>query len=179
VTPSSSSHTLSGTVLYYTSLKAVPSVTVSLTDGVGTPITSTTTDVNGVYSFTGVTDGGNYIVVPSKTDGNGAENSGDQIKIGRHIVGLELFDTIYKNIAGDTNNDGALSSSDQIKIGRHIVGLDTNLTSGAWKFYASNVTPTTGNYLTTGLTRTYTSLSADQTNQDFVGVKMGDTNDSW
>ena len=43
--------------------------------------------------------------------------------------------------------------ADQGKIGRRIIGLDSNLPSGAWKFYSSDVTPTTTNYLTAGLTQ--------------------------
>jgi len=94
-------------------------------------------------------------------------------------VGLELFSTIYKTIAADVNNSLGLSSADQIKIGRFIVGLDSNLPSGAWKFYSSNAVLTTANYLTVGLTRTFTNLTADMPSQDFVGIKMGDVNNSW
>jgi hypothetical protein len=53
------------------------------------------------------------------------------------------------------------------------------LTSGAWKFYSSAATLNATNYLITGLTRVYTNLIADAANQDFVGVKMGDVNNSW
>jgi hypothetical protein len=175
-----SPHTISGAIKYYDGIKVIPSATVTLEDGSSNVLATTTTDSSGLYSFSGVADGGNYIVVPTKTDATTqGESAADQIKIGRDIVALELFDTIYKNIAGDTNVDGALSAADQIKIGRHLVGLDALLPSGAWKFYSSAYTPTTPAYLTTGLTRTYTNLTADAVNQDFVGIKMGDVNNSW
>ena len=176
-TPTTS--TISGTIKYYDGVKVIPNVTVILENGVGVQIAITTTDANGAYQFTGVTNAGNYVVKTSKSDNTKGVTSADQTKIGRHIVGLEIFDTIYKKIAGDVNNSGGLTSADQTKIGRFIVGLDNVLTSGNWKFYSSDTTLTTQNYLNTGLTRTYTNLTVDTLNQDFVGIKMGDVNNSW
>ena len=150
-----------------------------LENSVGVQIEATTTSAGGAYQFTDVTNGGNYVVRISKSDNASGLSSADQIKIGRHIVGLELFSTIYKTIAGDVNNSGGLTSADQIKIGRFIVGLDTNLPSGAWKFYPSDAVLNTTNYLTSGQTRTYSNLTADTPNQDFIGIKMGDVNNSW
>lgn len=172
-------HIISGTVKYYDGIKAIPSATVTLEDAVGTQLATTTTDANGAYQFTGVANGGNYVVKVSKGSDTSGLSSADQIKIGRHIVGLELFDTIFKIIAGDVNNSGSLTSADQIKIGRFIVGLDSVLTSGAWKFYPSSAALDATNYLTSAQTRTYSNLIADMTGQDFVGVKMGDVNKSW
>ena len=172
-------YTISGTIKYYDGIKTVSSTTVILEDNIGTQIATTTTNASGTYQFAGVTSGGNYVVRASKSDNASGLSSADQIKIGRHIVGLEPFSTIYKTIAGDVNNSGGLSSADQIKIGRFIVGLDNNLISGAWKFYSSAATLNATNYLITGLTRVYTNLMADAVNQDFVGVKMGDVNNSW
>jgi len=173
------SHTISGIIKYYDGVKVISNATVILENGVGEQIATTITDANGAYQFTSVADGGNYVVRASKSDNNSGLSSNDQIKIGRHIVGLELFSTIFKTIAGDVNNSGGLTSNDQIKIGRFIVGLDSNLPSGTWKFYSSDATLTTQNYLNTGLTRTYTNLTVDTPNQDFVGIKMGDVNNSW
>lgn len=172
-------HTISGTIKYYDGEKAVPNASVILENSIGAQIATTTTDVNGFYQFAGVTNGGDYVVRVSKSDNASGLTGADQGKIGRHIVHLELFDSIYKNIAGDVNNSGGLSGADQGKIGRFIVGLDSNLPSGAWKFYSSNVELTTTNYLTTGLNRTYINLTADSPNQDFIGIKMGDVNNSW
>lgn len=172
-------HSISGTIKYYDGVKVIPNAAVILENSIGIQIASTTTDVNGAYQFAGVTSGGDYVVRVIKSDNALGLTSADQIKIGRHIVGLELFSTIYKTIAGDVNNSLGISSADQIKIGRFIVGLDSNLPSGAWKFYASNAVLTTANYLTVGLTRAFTNLIADMPSQDFVGIKMGDVNNSW
>jgi len=176
---SATGYTISGTIKYYDGIKTVSSTTVILEDNIGTQIATTTTNASGTYQFAGVTSGGNYIVRASKSDNSSGVSGADQGKIGRHIVGLELFDSIYKKIAGDVNNSGGLTGADQGKIGRFIVGLDSNLPSGAWKFYSSAAILNATNYLITGLTRVYTNLIADASNQDFVGVKMGDVNNSW
>lgn len=172
-------HTISGTIKYYDGVKTVPNASVILEDGVGAQIATTTTDINGFYQFTDVAGGGNYVVRVEKSDNAAGLSSADQIKIGRYIVQLELFDTIYKTIAGDVNNSGGLTGADQGKIGRFIVGLDSNLPSGAWKFYSSDAVLTTVNYLTVGLTKVYTNLTTDMLNQNFIGIKMGDVNNSW
>jgi len=124
-------HTISGTVKYYDGIKAVPNAMVALEDNSGTQIANTTTDTNGTYQFTNINRGGNYTIRVSKSDNASGLTSNDQIKIGRHIVGLEIFDSIYKTISGDVNNSGSLTSNDQIKIGRFVVGIDNTLPSGA------------------------------------------------
>ena len=172
-------HTISGTVKYYDGIKAVPNAMVALEDNSGTQIANTTTDTNGTYQFTNINRGGNYTIRVSKSDNASGLTSNDQIKIGRHIVGLEIFDSIYKTISGDVNNSGSLTSNDQIKIGRFVVGIDNTLPSGAWKFYSSDATLNASNYLTTGLTRSYSNLTTNLNNQNFIGIKMGDVNNSW
>lgn len=174
-----SNYTISGTIKYYDGIKTVSSTTVILEDDIGTQIATTTTNASGTYQFAGVASGRNYVVRASKSDNAAGLTGADQTKIRRHIVGLELFDSIYKKIAGDVNISGGLTGTDQTKIRRFIVGLDSNLPSGAWKFYSSDAVLTTLNYLTEGLTRIYTNLIINMSNQDFVGVKMGDVNNSW
>jgi hypothetical protein len=63
-------------------------------------------------------------------------------------------------------------------IARYIVGIIGELSSGDWKFYSSDAALTETNYLTEGLERTF-NLTEDMAGQDFIGVKMGDANNSW
>jgi hypothetical protein len=172
-------YTISGSVKYYDGVKIVPNATVILENSSGTPIATALTNSSGFYQFTNVAGASNYAVRVTKSDGASGLSGTDQTKIRRHIVGLEIFDTIYKIIAGDVNDSGTLSGTDQTKIRRFIVGLDSGLPSGAWKFYSTGATLTTSNYLTTGLIRNLTNLSSDLLNQDFTGIKMGDVNNSW
>lgn len=176
----SATHSISGNVSYYTGLKGISGATVTLENNLGVQINTTTTDSSGAYQFTGVPDGGNYVVRVTKSDlTTSGLSSADQIKIGRHVVGAEPFSQIYKRVAGDVNNSGSLSSADQIKIGRRLVGADSVLISGAWRFYPSGTVVNPANYLSVATTTTYTNLTANMISQDFVGIKMGDTNASW
>ncbi|MDO8490132.1 MAG: S8 family serine peptidase [bacterium] len=173
------SRSISGTVKYYDGVKAIPGATITLTDSNGAVVSVVTTDANGAYQFLDIASGGNYNIQVSKVVSLAGLTSADQIKIGRHIVGQELLASVYKIIAGDVNNSGGLTSADQIKIGRFIVGLDSGFSSGIWKFYSSSIVPTINNYLIIGMTRTIANLAENLVSQDFVGIKMGDVNNSW
>ena len=175
-----STYSISGVVSYYTGLKGVSGATVTLENSLGVQINSTTTNSSGLYLFTGVPDGGNYVVRVTKNDlTTSGLSSADQIKIGRHVVGAEPFSQIYRRVAGDVNNSGSLSSADQIKIGRRLVGTDSFFLSGAWRFYPSATVVNSANYLSVSTTTSYSNLTTDMAGQDFVGIKMGDTNASW
>jgi len=178
LTPLSGS-VISGVAKYYDGVKVVPGATVILENGSGEEIDRATTDANGFYQFTGIANAYDYAVRMEKTDNTKGVSSADQIKIGRHIVGVEPFSSIYKVIAGDVNRSGSLTAADQIKIGRLIVGLDSVLPSGNWMFYPSDADLNTSNYVAYSLKRVYNDLTQDKINQDFVAIKMGDVNNSW
>ena len=179
VTLNNPTRTISGVAKYYDGVKLVSGATVILENGSGEEIDRTTTDANGFYQFTGITNAYDYAVRMEKTDNTKGVSSADQIKIGRHIVGVEPFSSIYKVIAGDVNRSGSLTAADQIKIGRFIVGLDSVLPSGNWMFYPSDANLNTSNYVAYSLKRVYSDLTQDKINQDFVAIKMGDVNNSW
>lgn len=179
VTLNNPTRTISGVAKYYDGVKVVAGATVILEDSSAEEIDRTTTDANGFYQFTGITNGYDYAVRLEKTDNTKGVSSADQIKIGRHIVGLEPFSSIYKVIAGDVNRSGSLTAADQIKIGRFIVGLDSVLSSGNWMFYPSDADLNASNYVAYSTKRAYNDLTQDKVNQDFVAIKMGDVNNSW
>jgi len=116
-----------GTVNYYDGIHQVAYATVMLEDGSHNILTTTTADGNGVYIFSNVTSGQEYYVAVSTssvptTSARGV-TSADQLKIGRHVVGIEIFDSVYKKIAADMNWSGTITSADQLKIGRFFVGM--------------------------------------------------------
>ncbi|MFH1564960.1 MAG: S8 family serine peptidase [bacterium] len=177
----SENFTISGTVKYYDGIKAVPNSTVILENNVGAQIAVAITDASGYYEFTGLENGENYVVKIEKDDAiTSTEVNGlDLTKIVRHITGLETFDSIFKIVASDADETGKINGLDLTKIVRYIVGFDSELPSGDWKFYSSDTVLTEENYLTEEPSKTYTDLTADMTNQNFTGVKMGDVNNSW
>jgi subtilisin family serine protease len=170
---------ISGTVYYYDNVKTVPGATVILENDIGTQLAVTTTTPAGFYQFTDLASG-NYVVRVSKSDtlvSNGIDIF-DLIKTRRHITEIEIFDSIFKKITADVNNDLSVDIFDLIKTRRYIAEIEP-LPPVSWKFYSSEAILTTTNYLTTGLTRTFTNLVADALNQNFVGIKMGDVDNSW
>ncbi|MFH1946818.1 MAG: S8 family serine peptidase, partial [Candidatus Magasanikbacteria bacterium] len=171
-------YAISGTVKYYDGVKVVSNAIVTLEDNIGT-IATTTTDVNGFYEFTGVTAGGDYVVRIFKDDNYSSKGVtvSDLINIKKHTLGTELTN-IFKIIAADFNSNLSISVSDLIMLKKFTLLRIDGRPTFSWKFYSSNATLTTVNYLAVGLTRNFTNLTVDKPNQDFVGVKMGDVNNS-
>ncbi|MFH1522943.1 MAG: S8 family serine peptidase [Patescibacteria group bacterium] len=172
--------TISGTVKYYDGLKPIPDATVILENSNGNQLAAALTNALGFYEFTEVSSGGDYIVRVEKDDNsafNGVSVS-DLIKIRKHLVESEIFNQLFKVIAADVNNSGSVSVADLVKIRRYIAEIDILLPKG-WKFYSSEALLTEENYLTEGLGKTYFNLTTDLNNQNFIGIKMGDVNNSW
>ncbi|MFA6270226.1 MAG: S8 family serine peptidase [Candidatus Paceibacterota bacterium] len=174
------SHTISGIIKYYDGIKVIPNATVILENSIGTQIATTTTNTSGAYQFTEVANGGNYVVRVSKDDNFSSTGVtvSDLIVIKKHTLGTELTD-IYEKIAADFNSSQSITVSDLIMLKKFTLERIDGRPASSWRFYSSNVTPDATNYLTVGQTRTYSNLTANTPNQDFVGIKMGDVNNSW
>lgn len=63
----------------------------------------------------------------------------DIVKIQRHILGLEPFDTPYKWIAADMDNNGRVSSTDIVWLRKLILGLELTVPKNkSWRFINKN-----------------------------------------
>lgn len=152
---------LTGNVTYCLTSGPVPGVAIN---AAGTPALNTTTDVSGNYSLTGL-GGGAYTVTPSKTGGANGIASYDAALIAQNVVNLITF-TECQRLAGDSSGDGSLSSYDSALIAQYVVGIDNPVSKvGTWKFSPPN--------------RTYTSVSGQQTGQNFSGILIGDVSGNW
>ncbi len=152
---------LSGSVTYCLTSGAVPGVAIN---AAGTPALNTTTDASGNYSLTGL-GGGAYTVTPSKTGGANGIASYDAALIAQNVVNLITF-TECQRLAGDSSGDGSLSSYDSALIAQYVVGIDNPASKvGTWKFTPAN--------------RTYTSVSGQQTGQNFSAILIGDVSGNW
>ncbi len=154
---------ITGAVLYCASptSKPVPGVTISLT---GAPGASTTTDPAGNY-LVGNLGSGPYTVTPSKSGDAFGISSYDAALTAQNIVGLISL-TECQRIAADASNDGSLSSFDAAMIGQYSAGISNPQSiAGTWKF--------------TPATRSYPTLTADQSNQNFNAILVGDVSGNW
>lgn len=158
---------------------AIPGVTVTLSgDASGVVITGT----DGLYSFT-VGAGGSYIITPSKSNDivtNNGVTTADISLIRRHVLAAPRLDSPYKIIAADANNSGSVSTAD-IPPTRVVVLSQTAKfppnNSRLWEFVSSYNTDT--NPFPFVKTREYINITTNQTEQNFIGVKIGDVNGSW
>ncbi len=152
---------IAGAVSYCITPKAVPSVTVS---AAGTPSAMTTTNSGGAYQLTGLGVGA-YTVTPTKTGDVNGIASFDAALIAQHVVALATLNSCQQ-LAGDSSGDGGITSFDAALVAQFAVGIANQASKvGTWKF----VPPS----------RSYATLSGDQSNQNYDAVLVGDVSGNW
>ncbi len=161
----------------------------------GNIVINGTTNTNSISDSTGwfninVSEG-NYTLRPTKnndiTKANGV-TSVDVLLVQRHILNTTKIKGAYKLIAADVDGNKAINSVDVLRIKRLILGTDTTFTKTVgtvkidrlWEFVDSAyVFPDTTNPFPFKDSISFANLTSNKTNQTFIGVKLGDVNDSW
>lgn len=143
------------------------------------PIFYTTTST-GEFAFKGLKKFIDYMAVPEK---KGAANQGintlDILQVQRHILGLKKFDTHAKMIAADVDGDEKVSISDIVALRKLILGVSDHFDRlPTWRFVTQ-----------TGMEKEQMyplqevifvgSISKDEKNQNFIGLKTGDVDGSF
>ncbi len=175
---------LGGTILTEQG-EGVDGVLVTLSgDETGT----TMTDANGDYAFT-VPAGSNVTITPtSDMVPKQGVTSLDLAIIQSHIVSGGVINSPYKLIAGNPISLPTFSlnitSADLALIQQVIVifGADFQPNTDSWKFIENSFmfSNPTEPWLDAFTQETaLTGVNSDQLDLDFVGVKMGDVNDTW
>lgn len=141
------------------------------------------TAANGSYSFN-ITQAGNYTVTPSKSNDIATNNgitTADILLTRRHILGIEALHGPYKIIAADVNGSNSISTQDILLMRSVILGNNPTFPNGRlWSFVPSNHTfADPQSPFPFPSSKTYTNLQQSLTNEDFIGIKLGDVNDSW
>lgn len=170
--------TISGTI-ESESGSTVNTVTVALS---GNSTSSDVTSSNGQYSFT-VTAGESYTITPSKSNDIKKDNgisTLDLLLMQEHILQLNSLSSPYKIIAADVDESGSVSTLDILYTRSIILQTATSFPNGKlWSFVNSDYTFSNPlNPFSYEDYRSYSSAS-DQTQQDFIAVKLGDVNDTW
>ena len=137
------------------------------------PLIMTETDSAGGYRVPDEVDRElDYMIVPIKT---GDEPEGlstlDLIKIQKHLLGTEIFDSPFKIIAADANNNRDVSALDLVEIRKVILRLNSEFPNNtSWRFVPqSYVFPDS---TAPWLFPEFSTL--DELN--FIGMKVGDVN---
>ncbi|MCC9166858.1 PKD domain-containing protein, partial [Pontibacter harenae] len=155
-------------------------VVVKLTNGASKQ--AVTTPASGVFSFK-ITGSGSYTLAPAKRNEVEVDNGVttlDIVQIQRHILGVQKLASPYKVIAGDVNNSGSVTTLD-IALIRSLILQSISSFPGnkTWAFVNSDFSfAEPANPFPYDSTRTY-SNAAELSGQDFIGIKLGDVNDSW
>jgi len=149
-------------------------------DGSSSPMSMT--GDNGRYAFMDMPYGGAYNVDPHKDvqPMNGVSTL-DLIYIQRHVLGLQALDSPYKIIAADINHSETVTVADLVELRKLILGIyDTFPANESWRMVDADyefVDPY--NPLDYNFPESY-NISDFTSNMviDFVGVKIGDVNNS-
>jgi hypothetical protein len=153
--------------------------------GVGSGIPSFTThtlsDANGCAHLSSFPAGSSStMVTPNKDDNplNGVSTF-DLVQISKHILGIKPLETPYKIIAADANKNGSITTFDIVELRKLILGIYTSLPNNtSWRFVYKHFTfPNPANPFATAFPESAT-LADLALYSDFVGVKIGDVNNS-
>jgi hypothetical protein len=155
------SFALSGTIKYPgTTPTPVQGITVTLKNGSGTVIGTTTTNASGSYSFSSLING-NYILEPSTTKIWGGVTASDVLLYRKHIANIALLNGIFL-ASGDVNGSGSLTAADVLLVKKRIAAIVNSFSVGDWLFNNQPVAINNGNVT-----------------QDFNGLCYGDANASY
>jgi hypothetical protein len=139
------------------------------------------TDEFGEYAFPEMPVGNSYDIDPYKDDDhlNGVSTL-DIVMIQRHVLGVTAIDSPYKIIAADINNDKTVSAIDVIELRKMILGIYSEFpVNDSWRFIDKEYTFYDENPLDEAFPEIYQISSLqDEMVIDFVGVKIGDVNNS-
>ncbi len=154
---------------------------VGLTGGINMAVT---TDVDGTFDFPSLPLNQDYTLTPVyDTNPLNGVTTYDMVIIRRHILGVEALPSPYKIIAADANSSGAVTTYDLVVLQKLILNITDEFPNGnkSWRFVdAKYVFPVPANpfFETFPETITIDPLAGNVWEQDFVGIKVGDVNES-
>lgn len=158
---------------------AVPTVTFTLT---GTPGQNYVTAQDGLYNFT-VGNGSSFTITPSKSNDsitNNGVSTFDIIVIQRHILAIQPLGSSYKKIAADVNFSETISTLDIVLMRTVILAKSPAFPNNKlWAFVRSDFNFTEPSPFPFDDFRAYANIASGQINQNFIGMKLGDVNNSW
>ena len=165
---------ISGRIIYNDMIRSIGNVQVTLT---GDTTITDSTDENGQFVFEDIPSG-DYSVTPILQSNDAGVSVADIIKIRRHLAHLEDLESPYRVIAADVNDDDRVSVADVIKIRRYLAALDT-LPVGNWRFFDATYLIDDTNLWVAPESIGCSVVSDNLYDVNFVGVRVGDVNNSW
>lgn len=124
------------------------------------PAFDTSISANGTYLLSPIAalKNSTYTLNPYKSDPPGGLTTYDLVLISKHILGLELLNCPWQQLAADVNCTGSITTFDIVTARKVILGILDTLPCGSWRFMPDSATVSNGAC------------------QDFTGVRLGDVN---
>lgn len=138
--------------------------------------------LDGKFEFLNIPIGNTYKVTPEKdTFPINGVSTYDVFLLNRHILGLQPITSPYKLIAADVDNNTKLSTADLVEMRKLILVISSKFPNNkSWRFIPKSYTfATPTNPWATAFpesTDVNLSAAANQMNNDFIGIKIGDLN---
>lgn len=154
---------------------------VGLSGGISMAVTS---DVDGTFDFPNLPLGQDYTLTPSyNTKPLNGVTTYDIVLVRRHILGIDYLDSPYKLIAADVNRSGSVTTFDLVDMQKLILNITTAFPNNnpSWRFVpASHVFANPANPFAQPIPESLTleNVAFSQFDVDFVGIKVGDVNDT-
>jgi subtilisin-like proprotein convertase family protein len=136
----------------------------------------------GTYQFSGIKKNFDYnLSAQLNNRADAGVSTLDLVLIQRHILGVSTFNNPYNCIAADIDANEKINTVDLVNLRKVILGTYSEFPNGqkSWRFVPTNAQfadmnspwPLTEKY-------NYTNLAQNKSNQNFIGVKIGDVNNS-
>ena len=142
---------------------------------------SVITDGQGRFSIDGLPTNVSLSINPTNNENaaNGL-SSLDIILVTRHILGIQSFTDPYQLIAADVNNNGSISAADLIGMQRVVLSLSSEFDGQPSWIYVPADADLSATSISNGVQTAITIGASEQDVQglNFIGVKIGDLNDS-
>lgn len=141
---------------------------------------SATTNATGVFSVANIPLNTSVNVRLSRTmnPSNGVDAI-DILLMRRHILGTALITSKTRLFAGDVDGSQEMDAVDMLQLRRLIIGLRDNLPQASWRFIPSSVVNNVDFPFNITIPDVFeVTFTASTNNFDFIGVKMGDVNNT-
>ena len=142
-----------------------------------------TSNSDGYYLFNSIPFPSDITISPLKDDNpiNGVTTF-DLVEISKHILGIKPLGSPYKMIAADANHSNSITTFDIIELRKLILGINLDFPNNtSWRFIDKNYEfPNEDNPFQESVPESLTlaGVSANLGDLDFIGIKIGDVNNS-
>ncbi|MFK7934634.1 MAG: PKD domain-containing protein, partial [Saprospiraceae bacterium] len=157
---------------------------VNLVEVDATNLLPMTTGNNGEYFFFFFrANNDTYTITPQKdiNHQNGVTTF-DLFLMNKHILGIERLDSPYKQIAADVNDSGTVTAFDMVLLRKVILNIEQDFSgrNTSWRFVPTDyVFQNAADALVEDFPESITvNLQENMALQNFVGIKIGDVNNS-